>query len=217
MSKVAAIIAVSYMIGAIPFGLIIGYICKGIDIREHGSGNIGASNVLRLVGWPAALVAFLLDTGKGLVPVVGTGHLTQGYPAIIVCAGLAAIVGHNFSVFLRFKGGKGVATSLGVLVGIAPEYAAVGFLLWIVLVAITRYISLSSIIAGTSAPLLMLIATLDVLPKPFHHYPREFVGLGLAGGLFIVLKHRSNIVRLRNGTEPKFGKTALESPAQPKA
>lgn len=205
MMKLAAIIlACSYLLGSVPFGLLAGFAFKRIDIRQYGSGNIGASNVLRLLGWPAALLVFLLDTAKGFVPV----WVAQGYdldPLIVAGTALASILGHNCSLFLGFRGGKGAATSLGVVIGIAPHIAAIAFFVWVLVVSITRYISVGSILAGISVPLLMWAsscAQAGYLNKP---YPPEYLYLALFGAGFILLKHRSNLVRLVNGVEGRIG------------
>jgi glycerol-3-phosphate acyltransferase PlsY len=168
---------------------------KGIDVREHGSGNIGATNVFRVVGPVAGSLVFVLDVLKGLWPPLAAQALGLG-PGWQVTAGMIAILGHNFSPFLGFKGGKGIATSLGVLFGVSWKVGVTAFALWIVVVLASGYVSLGSILAAASlAPLMLLF------------YPGQWplFGFGLVAGLFAIYKHRANIDRLRKGTENRFG------------
>lgn len=196
MYIVAALLA-SYFLGAIPFGLLVGKVAKGIDIRDFGSGNIGATNVLRTLGPGLAFVVFLLDTAKGFAAVLICRGLGLD-PWWVVAGALLAVLGHTFSVFLRFRGGKGVATSLGVIVGLDPVIAGVTFALWLVIAAITRYISVASILAAVSVPLQMIFWHARMVPLPYQL-------LACAAALTIVLKHKSNIGRLRRGVEAKLG------------
>ena len=170
---------------------------KGIDVRDYGSGNIGASNVWRIMGPLWGTAVFLFDFCKGYFPTVLTTRLAQHHPEITpwlpVVVGLAAILGHNFSPFLRFKGGKGVATSLGVVFGLAPTAAAIGFAVWGVCLFATRYISVSSMIAA--------VVTSGVLIALHPDLPHVLFAILVA--LFVVVKHRPNIARLKAGTEPK--------------
>ncbi len=206
---------VGYLLGAIPFGLIIGKL-HGIDIRRKGSGNIGATNVGRVLGKKWGYVCFLFDVAKGLLPVlVGGRYLrhvylfdnnqvmpVQGQVAWLMIAA-ACIVGHMFSVYLRFRGGKGVATSLGVVLGIWPYFtltALVALLIWIGVWGFTRYVSLASILAAVAFPLALagLIGRLD--QWVFRDLIPLFIFSCVMAGLVIV-KHRSNIRRLLAGTE----------------
>jgi glycerol-3-phosphate acyltransferase PlsY len=133
----------------------------------------------------------------------------------VVGAALAAIAGHNFPVFLGFRGGKGVATGLGVLIGIAPHIAGLVFFLWVLVVVVTRYISVASVIAGASVPLLMLLSSRLQDTYWGRPVPQEYLYLGIVGAGFIVIKHRSNFVRLMNGTEPRVGqRVAVERPGE---
>lgn len=201
----ATIIGGAYLIGSVPFGLIVGYLFKRVDIRAYGSGNIGATNVLRLLGWPAALLVFLLDAAKGLVPVWLAITYAAGTPLLHVAAALAAILGHNYSVFLKFRGGKGVATSLGVLIALVPEVAALVFFIWVLMVVLTRYISVASMVAGASVPVLMLLSSRAHTLHTSRPIPDEYIYLALFGAGFILLKHRTNLNRLSHGTEPRIG------------
>jgi glycerol-3-phosphate acyltransferase PlsY len=191
----AALLGGSYLLGSLPFGLFIARAWTGIDIREHGSRNIGATNVYRVVGPFAGSVVFLLDVGKGLAPPLAA--LALGFEsAWQVGAGLCAYGGHLFSPFLGFRGGKGVATALGVLFGVSWKVALGSWALWAVCIALTRIVSVGSIAACLSlAPLSLLF------------YPGDWARLTFAvvsGGLTLV-KHRGNIKRLLRGTEPKLG------------
>lgn len=198
-------IAAAYLLGAVPFGLLIGKL-KGIDIRQHGSGNIGATNVLRVLGKPLGITTFILDALKGFVPSFVFPLLVQGAldPGVLsVLGGAAAILGHNFPVFLGFKGGKGVATSAGVLIGIAPLAALIGLGAWAVLFFSFRYVSLASILAAAVVGIggwwiypgnRLLPAVLSVLST------------------LVILRHRANITRLLNGTESRFVKKKTVTP-----
>ncbi len=204
-SRVAEILLGAYLFGGIPFGLMVGFLWKGIDIRKYGSGNIGATNVLRLLGRPAALVVFLLDTGKGFGPVWYAIRWENATPLMAVGAGTAAILGHTFSPYLRFRGGKGVATGLGVFIALAPEVAVIAFFIWVLIASVTRFVSVASMVAGISVPILMVLsnrAQASRMARPIHE---EYIVMGIAAAVFIVIKHRANITRLRNHTEPRIG------------
>ena len=185
-----ALIVLSYLIGALPTGLILVRVLRGEDIRQHGSGNIGTVNVLRVAGPTVAATVLLVDVLKGLAPVL----LARGAglaPWAVVACGLAAIGGHNWSVFLGFRGGKGIATSFGVLAGLSVPAALVAAVVWIVTVAITRFASLGSLLAVVSVPI-----TLWRL-----HTPPEYVAFGVIASLLAIYRHRANIQRLVAGTE----------------
>lgn len=196
-------LAACYLVGAIPFGLIIGLTTRGIDIRKYGSGNIGASNVLRTLGTGPALLVFFFDTVKGFAAVLLCIALGLG-EWWVVAGGLLSVVGHTFSVFLNFRGGKGVATSLGVIFGLSPVIAAIALVFWAALVGVTRYISVASIIATISVPLQMVFwRSMEV--------PVAYQLLAGVAALAIVLKHISNVKRLMAGTEPRIGqKVSIE-------
>ena len=190
---VVLLTALAYIIGSVPFGLLIAK-AKGVDIRKQGSGNIGATNVLRCLGKPLGITCFVLDALKGylpaaLFPILGTVDPTFG-----ILFGAAAILGHNFPVFLKFKGGKGVATSAGVLLGVAPLAVAIGLIAWIIVFKTSGYVSLGSIIAA-----LVVIIT----GWTAGYGPVIATALTLLGALTI-WRHRENIKRLANGTENKF-------------
>lgn len=197
LSHSLLLLLLAYLFGSLPIGLLVGRMVKGIDVRDYGSGNIGASNVWRTMGPLWGTAVFLFDFCKGYFPTVLTTRLHEHQPEISawmpVAVGLAAIMGHNFSPFLRFKGGKGVATSLGVVFGLSPVAAAVGFAVWGVCLFFTRYISVSSMIAA--------VVTSGVLIMLFPDLPH--IAFAALVALFVVVKHRPNIARLRAGTEPK--------------
>lgn len=208
--NLAIAIAVSYLLGSIPFGLIVGKLAKGIDIRDFGSGNIGASNVLRTLGPVLFAVVLVLDVGKGFASVRIAEALGFGSsPWLVVLIGLTSVLGHTFSVFLKFRGGKAVATSLGVVIGLAPLIAAVAFGIWVMVVALTRYISLSSLIASVSVPTMMFAWTSQNVPLAY----RAFAAVA---ALTIVIRHRSNMKRLITGTETKISEK-VDIDAKPEA
>ena len=190
----ALLLLCSYLLGSIPVGLIIGRLVKRIDIRQYGSGNIGASNVWRELGRVWGTITFVLDTGKGLAPVLLAHHLFPHLFWLPVAAGLCALLGHNFSLFLGFRGGKGVATTLGVACGLSWLAALIALVVWLIVLGLTRYISAASLIATPIGAACLW----------------GFNGGNWADGLFallatvfVIVKHRANLTRLRAGTEPK--------------
>ena len=191
-----------YLVGSIPTGYLMAR-ARGIDIRRHGSGNIGATNVGRVMGRNWGLFAFACDFLKGFLPLFLLHRLVfpddRAWPValLLVLCGMAAILGHNFTPWLGFKGGKGVATTGGVLAALLPWAFLIVLGIWIILVAITRTVSIGSILAGVALPF-----------AAFWFYPGRWIYLGLAllAGSLVIWRHRSNIQRLRAGTEPKLGK-----------
>lgn len=199
----ALAIVIGYLLGSIPFGFLIGRHGSGADIRDAGSGNIGASNVARVVGPAAGLATLLLDGGKGALAVWLAMHLGQGDPAAdinrMIAAGLAAIIGHMFPVWLGFRGGRGVATTIGVFGMIGWMAVAAGLAIWVAAMAIWRYASLSSMLWAAALPLLMYW-----LYAP-GHYPPPAVSVGTVIAAVLVLwRHRPNLRRLVEGTEPRL-------------
>lgn len=197
---------VSYLVGAIPFGLVLGFLVGGLDVRKQGSGNIGATNVGRALGRPWAIAAFLLDAAKGWAPAVFL-------PALVVARGgdesewglrvlyaLAAVCGHCWPVYLRFRGGKGVATLAGAVVAMDPLVFLGGGVAWLATLFTTRYVSLASLLMALAFPCLAAWR-LDGRPE------RGAVVTGTALlTLLVVMRHRANIARLAAGTEPKAGR-----------
>ncbi len=194
-------VVVSYLLGAMPFGLVMARLVKGIDLREFGSGNIGATNAIRALGRPLGLLVFLLDTGKGLIAAVAIAGLASGSaePSLLLgllCGG-AAVVGHCFPVYLRFRGGKGVAAAYGVLLAVAPLISLLGGLIWVAVLLTTRYVGLASIAMGVSFPPLSLWLR--------GGEPELLVGTALLCVLILV-RHRSNMARMIAGTEVRTGR-----------
>jgi len=198
MSTWLLLLLSAYLLGSIPFGLLISH-ARGVDIRSKGSGNIGATNVFRMVGKPWGLLCFALDFAKGLgaalaLPPLLAASLSDS-PNVALWAGTASILGHNFPVWLKFKGGKGIATSGGVLAGAAPWALLTGLVTWLLVMAVSRIVSLASILAALAVAISGWIA-----------YPDNPVLAGILTvlGLIAVWRHRSNIQRLRKGEEHRF-------------
>lgn len=183
----------AYLLGAVPFGYLLTRLFKREDIRRHGSGNIGATNVMRLMGWKIALLVFILDVAKGAGAVL-LARLYSGEPSIYLLAGFAVILGHSFPVFLGFRGGKGAATGLGVLFALAGPVTFLVLLVFVLSLALTRYVSLGSILAALSIPVFLWV----------FEFQQSYIYFGLAMAIFIVLRHYTNISRLISGTENKF-------------
>jgi glycerol-3-phosphate acyltransferase PlsY len=205
------LIPIAYLVGSIPFGLIVG-LSKGIDPRQAGSGNIGATNVGRLLGGKFFALVFTLDLLKGLVPTAVAAVLLHGASlarsdfVLWLLVGFAAIAGHMFSVFLNFKGGKGVATSAGVLLGVFPYFTLPGviaMLIWIVLFKVTRYVSVASIVGSAVFPIAYIIVGLWSR-WPIFGAQLSLLVFGVIVAAMIIYKHRGNIARLRAGTESRF-------------
>lgn len=205
------LIIFAYLLGAVPFGFLIGK-AHGKDLRQIGSGNIGATNAARMLGKKWGTICFVLDVGKGLVPMLlvpamGLLHqpLTTGQLVLWILVGVAAVLGHVFPVYLGFKGGKGVATSLGIVLGLWPYFTVCGiavFVIWAATLAIWRYVSVSSIIAAVSFPVILIGCIVSIESWSFNQlWP--LVSIAVLMALLVVVRHRSNIVRLRNGSETK--------------
>ncbi len=188
-------IVLAYFFGAVPFGYLIAKRAHGGDIRTSGSGSIGATNVMRSVGRGAGLATLLLDVAKGYAAVAVAAQLSHGRPRTVVIASFAAIVGHVFPVFLRFRGGKGVATGVGVYLALAPKGVLAVLVIWAITVAVWRYVSLGSILGTAAFPLCAY-----VIYRP----PLEMTLGMIAGATLIVLKHWGNIGRLVAGTESRL-------------
>ena len=189
----------AYFFGAIPFGLIIAR-SQGVDIRAKGSGNIGATNVYRVMGKNWGLLTFLLDALKGFIPAYFFVEWSGSHEIEGVYCGLMAIIGHSFPIYLRFKGGKGVATSAGMLLGVAPYAVGIGLISWIVFMVLFRYVSLASILAT-------IIVSVTVWMQDAQPLISQWLITLLS--LLIIWLHRSNIERLFKGTENRFGKKGV--------
>lgn len=182
-----------HVCGSIPSGLWLVQAFHGIDIRNYGSKNIGTTNVFRTVGPKTAVLVLAADALKGIVAVAIVSHFF-GNPFLDVVTALGALLGHNYSLFLGFKGGKGVATALGLLIFLMPKVALGSFGVWLVLVLLTRYVSLGSVVAAIVTPLLAWYLA----------YPAAYVGFAAIAAFFVVLRHKENIHRLLTGTESKI-------------
>lgn len=205
------IMAIAYLLGSIPTGFLVGKLLRGIDLREHGSKSVGATNVLRTLGkWPA-LVVLLVDVLKGAAAIVfarwiytlrviispNEFDMQNGLPWIICLAGLAVLFGHSRSIWLHFAGGKSAATGLGVLLAISWPVGLSAAMVFVVALAVFRIVSLGSMLAAVSA--IVLICSLQE-PLPYRL-------LVIAGGIYVVVRHRANVQRLRAGTEPHLGQS----------
>jgi glycerol-3-phosphate acyltransferase PlsY len=185
----------TYLVGAIPFGLFFGKALGGVDVRTVGSRNIGATNVLRAAGKKAALLTLLADCLKGLIPVLLAATIFSDDRLSVLC-GVAAILGHNFPVYVNFKGGKGVATSFGVVLAVAPWTGLACLLAWACAAALWKYSSLSALVAFAVYPFITFAVHGDSKPRAF---------LSLFVFAMIYYRHRENIRRLISGTEAKIG------------
>lgn len=192
--KSVLIILISYLIGSIPFGYLVGKIGYRIDIREHGSRNIGFTNILRTLGPVPAAITIIGDVLKGVLAVLLAQVLNMS-DAVVIVAGLAAIAGHNWSLYLKFSGGRGVATGAGVVLALTWQITLPLIVLWLVIVGITRYVSLASIIVVALYPVLVI----------YFKMPLPYILLGLIGAPVIIWQHRANIRRLIRGEEHKLG------------
>lgn len=198
MNQTWLIPVIAYFLGAIPFGFLIVKV-RGRDIRETGSGNIGAANVARNAGAIAGVLTLILDAGKGYLAVWIAARWTHSNERWMMAAALAAVIGHMFPVWLRFKGGKGVATGLGVFLPIAATAVLAAVVLWIVVVAFWRYSSLGSILAAVALPIFV-----HLLYAPLHAPPPEVTVGTILISILVLVKHRGNIERLMNGTESRL-------------
>jgi glycerol-3-phosphate acyltransferase PlsY len=192
-------VLLGYVLGSIPFGYLLVRARSGGDVRAMGSGNIGATNVARTAGMSTGVATLLLDAGKGYFAVWLAGHFSGGNIRIMMYAGLAAILGHVFPVWLKFSGGKGVATALGVFLMISWAAGAAAVAIFAIVVLFWRYVSLASVSAAAALPLLVYL-----LYAPGHAPPAAVTAGTLLVAALVIVKHRENIERLIAGTEPRF-------------
>lgn len=197
-------VLVAYVVGATPFGFLAGKM-KGIDIRDHGSGNIGATNVLRVLGKPVGITVLVLDVMKGLFPVI-IAKIVSDSSLVHIATAMAAILGHNYTFWLGFKGGKGIATTGGAILPIMPWALIAAVLGWIIVLKFSRYVSLASIAAALIIPLTLVVENLITGTWEWNIF-----GFGMFVCLLAIWKHRSNIGRLLRGEENRFAKKTSTS------
>lgn len=190
---VVVLMIVAYILGSIPNALWIGKVFKGIDVREHGSKNTGSTNAARVLGAKLGILTLILDISKGAIPtLIATMLLDSSISVILV--GICAILGHSFSIFMKFKGGKAVATTVGVFIVLVPGAILLAAVIFFLVFGITRYVSLSSMIGAISLPIWIMIFYKNI----------PFTIFGIIIAILIIVRHKSNIQRLLNGTESKF-------------
>ena len=193
-------LVLAYLLGSIPFAYMAGKLTRGIDLRQHGSGNLGATNVYRVLGWKIALIVFVLDTAKGALPVALFPRWFNAQPADYwaIAYGVAAIIGHVVPVFMLFRsGGKGVATAGGVFLALAPVPFLIAFGVWIAVLFASGYVSVASLIGATTLAIALIVMRGSTSPIAI---------IGVALAVFVFWTHRANIGRLRRGEEHRFGR-----------
>ncbi len=196
MTRVLPWLLASYLVGAIPTSYLVVRIVKGQDLRLLGSGNLGATNLFRVLGWRYAVPVGLFDMLKGAVPVLLFAPRAGDGAVVALALGAAAVIGHGFPVFLHFRGGKGVATGAGVVLGLAPLAFLAAFLIWALVVKLSGYVSLGSVLAAAVLPPAVYL---------LHPDRRPMIGLFILLASLIIVLHRKNIRRLLSGTENRFG------------
>ena len=214
MLPVAIIAVLSYLVGSIPTSIIVARASRGIDIRHYGSGNAGGTNVIRVLGWKLGVLVIMADMAKGLLATIVLARLMYGsipftnatpfddFTVVQIIAGCAAILGHVWTVFAGFRGGKGIATAGGMLIGIAPVEVAVSFGVFAIVLLISQYVSLGSLSAAVAFPLTMFFRE-NVFLVDIEGY-RTLIYFSLAISLLIIYTHRANIKRLLKGTENRI-------------
>ncbi len=211
MFELILILLASYLTGSIPTSIIIGKVTKGIDIREHGSGNAGGTNVFRVLGWKYALVVVVFDVFKGWLPTAVYATSLQSLPiqdigVIQILCGFAAVLGHIYTIFAGFKGGKGVGTVGGMLIALFPTAVPLCLIVFVITLILTGYVSVGSILAAISLPIFLFILPPLGIADPA---PLSLLVFSLLIPWFIIFTHRSNISRLRNGSENRFEKAMI--------
>ncbi len=196
-----ALVVAAYLVGSIPSGLLVGRAFRGVDLRDHGSGRTGATNALRTLGPAAGALVLLLDLAKGVLPVILARYLGGG-PVVEVVAAFAAVVGHNWPLYAGFKGGRGVATSIGAILAMVPLVGFQVVLVGVVVIAVTRYVSLGSLVGAALAPVLLAPWVY------FQQQPLPYLAFALVGATLVIVQHRDNIARLQAGTERRLGEPA---------
>ena len=201
MVTIVLSIIIGYIFGSIPSGLVFVKMACGIDIREYGSKNIGTTNVFRTVGGRMASVVLIADVVKGILAVLLVRYLFESSLHLELLTAIAALLGHNYSIFLGFKGGRGVATGLGLILLFMPDVCIFSFTVWLVIVFVTRYVSLGSIVGAFITPIVAY----------YRGYPIELVLFALAACVFVIVRHYENMKRLIAGTESKIKQGSLDN------
>ncbi len=214
MFLLATIIILSYLVGSIPNSIIVSKLTRGIDIRDYGSGNAGGTNVMRVLGWKQGLLVIILDALKGVLAVVVVARIHYGsmpftnatpfddFTLIQIIAGISAVIGHIWTVFAGFRGGKGIATALGMLLMISTVDMLIAIGVFVVVVSISRYVSLGSIMAAMAVPLTLVVReNIFNVNIPGYNTLLPFV---IVLTLLVIFTHRKNVVRLLNGSENKL-------------
>lgn len=214
MFLLTTIVVLSYLIGSIPTSIIITKAAKGIDIREHGSGNAGGTNVMRVLGWKQGLLVIILDALKGVLAVVVVARLHYGsmpfenatpfddFTLVQIIAGISAVIGHIWTVFAGFKGGKGIATALGMLFMIVTVDMLIALGIFVVVVTISRYVSLGSLAGAVAVPLTLIVRE-NVFHVDIPNY-NTLLPFVIFLAVLVIFTHRKNVVRLLNGSESKI-------------
>lgn len=216
MVSLIIVVLISYLVGSIPTSIIVTKILKGIDIRNYGSGNAGGTNVVRVLGWGPGVFVIIIDALKGFLAAVVLSRLFYGhfpldnatpfsdFTVVQIMAGMSAILGHTWTVFAGFKGGKGIATAGGMLIGIAPIEVAIAFGVFAVVVASSRYVSLGSVSAAVAFPVAMFVRA-NVFDVTTHYY-HSMIFFSIFISIFLIYNHRENISRLLRGQEHRMEK-----------
>jgi len=216
MVSLILLILSSYLVGSLPFALIIGRILKGIDIRKYGSGNLGSTNAFRVLGIPYGILVQILDIGKGLFVVVVLANIMydnlpfsnitpfDDLTLVKIIAGIAAVIGHTFSPFAGFKGGKGINTALGMLISLSPVETSVSAGFFILILLSSGYVSLGSIVASFVFPMTMFLRE-NLFKVEIYGY-KTLIFFSIAVSVFLIYNHRTNIIRLLKGSENRFDK-----------
>ena len=205
------LLLLSFITGSFPTSIILGKLVKGIDIREHGSGNAGGTNVFRVLGWKPALVVVIIDIFKGWLPtaiyatILLKGQSIADVGVIQILCGFAAVLGHTYTIFAGFRGGKGIGTLAGMLIALFPIAFPLCLLAFVITLILTGYVSLSSIMATIALPIILLILPIFGIEQG----SLSLLIFALLIPWFAIYTHRSNIVRLRNGTENRFEKAMI--------
>ena len=204
MTRLVLALLASYLLGAIPTSFLAGKLFRGIDLRQHGSGNLGATNLYRTLGARFAIPVGLFDMAKGAVPVMLIAPMASSSKYVAILCGIMAVVGHVFSVFVRFRGGKGVATASGVMLGLTPWAVMVSLAVWVIVARASGYVSLGRMAGEIVLPLAAWL---------LHPSQRDIIWIQILVALAIIWLHRANIRRLLAGTENRFGRRAKPSSA----